>query len=169
MIPANLQITLGENRYPNNDTVEEHMSVVKEDSTITITYECKLDNGHVFKKINEDEPLTLKLGNQELPPTLEKELVGLKEDESKTVRLSPEEGYGARQKILVQDLGRETFGDKITPKPGMILSLKVEKDGEMHQVPATVMEVTEKKVVVDYNHPLAGHHLTYTVTVLKIK
>ena len=50
----------------------------------------------------------------------------------------------------------------------MILSLKLEKDGKDHHVPATVMEVDSENVVVDYNHPLAGHHLTYEITILNI-
>ena len=144
------------------------MSAVQENSTITITYIGKLDGGEVFKTVSEDNPLTLKLGNQELPPTLEKALVGLQKGQSKTVRVSPEEGYGARQKLLVQTLKRESLPNSIQPKPGMILSLKVEKENETVQVPATVMEVSKDSVVVDYNHPLAGHHLTYHVTVINI-
>jgi len=144
------------------------MSTIKENSTITIAFIGKLDNGEVFKEVEKDAPLTVKLGNQELPPTLENELIGLCEGQSKTVRLSPEEGYGARQKLLVQNLSKKTLGDKIVPRPGMILSLKVEKDGEIHQVPATVIEVKDEEIVIDYNHPLAGHHLTYQVIILSI-
>ncbi len=144
------------------------MPVVQENSTITITYIGKLDNGEVFKTVNEDNPLTLKLGNQELPPTLEKALVGLQKGQSKTVRVPPEEGYGARQKLLVQNLKRKSLPESIQPKPGMILSLKVEKENETVQVPATVMEVSADSIVVDYNHPLAGHHLVYQVTVVSI-
>jgi FKBP-type peptidyl-prolyl cis-trans isomerase SlpA len=144
------------------------MPVVQENSTITITYIGKLDNGEVFKTVNEDNPLTLKLGNQELPPTLEKALIGLQKGQSKTVRVPPEEGYGARQKLLVQNLKRKSLPESIQPKPGMILSLKVEKENETVQVPATVMEVSADSIVVDYNHPLAGHHLVYQVTVVSI-
>lgn len=85
------------------------------------------------------------------------------------MRVPPEEGYGARQKMLVQEIDRNSFSSKVEPRPGMILSLKVKKDGNEHQVPATVMEVSEEKVIVDYNHPLAGHHLTYEVKILSIE
>ncbi len=144
------------------------MTKITEISTITISYIGKLDNGDVFKKTEKDNPLTIKIGNQDLPPTLEQALVGLSEGESKTIRLTPEEGYGARQKILLQDLSRKSFGDKVHPKPGMIISLKVEKEGAEHSVPATIMEVNDDIVTVDYNHPLAGHHLTYEVHILKV-
>ncbi len=58
--------------------------------------------------------------------------------------------------------------DSLNPKPGMILSLKVEKDGTEQKAPATVMEVNGSEVTVDYNHPLAGHHLNYKLTLLDI-
>ncbi|MEE4241359.1 MAG: peptidylprolyl isomerase [Desulfopila sp.] len=145
------------------------MSAVRENSTITITYIGKLDNGEVFKTIDTDSPLTITLGKQELPPTLEKALIGMKEGETVKVRVTPEEGYGARQKLLVQNLDRKSLPGSIEPLPGMILSLKVKKEGEVLQVPATVMEVSENSVIVDYNHPLAGHHLTYHVTIVGVK
>ncbi len=145
------------------------MATIKEDSTVTLIYIGKLDNGEVFKTITEESPMTLKMGNHELPPTLENAIIGLGVGESKTVRVTPEEGYGARQKLLVQQISRKSLGDKITPRPGMILSLKVSKNGEEHQVPATVMKVDNDIIEIDYNHPLAGHHLTYDVTILDVQ
>lgn len=145
------------------------MTTITENSKVTISYEGKLDNGDLFKNVTEDSPHTFTLGNNEIPPTLENALLGLSVGDTKTVRLSPEEGYGARQKILLHTISKDKFGDKITPKPGMILSLSVDRDGEPHQVPATVMEVSNENVVVDYNHPLAGHHLNYHVKILQIE
>ncbi len=144
------------------------MATIKANSSVTITYEGKLDNGDHFKTITEKNPLIIKIGNSDIPPTLETSLIGMSEGQSKTVRVSPEEGYGPRQKILVHTVNIKHFGGKISPKPGMILSLKVEKDGKEHEVPATVIEVNNDSVVVDYNHPLAGHHLTYHVKILNV-
>jgi FKBP-type peptidyl-prolyl cis-trans isomerase 2 len=50
----------------------------------------------------------------------------------------------------------------------MVLSQKVEKDGVEERVPVTIIEIREDVVVLDYNHPLAGHHLTYELTVVDI-
>ncbi len=145
------------------------MSKINENSSVTMTYEGKLDNGDIFKTITKENPLKIKIGDSEIPPTLEQALMDMSAGETKTVRLSPEEGYGARQKILLQTLNKEFFGEKITPKLGMILSLKVNKEGEEHQVPATITEISNDSVVVDYNHPLAGHHLTYHISILKVE
>jgi len=40
----------------------------------------------------------------------------------------------------------------------------LEKDGANHQIPATVLAAGKEWVTVDYNHPLAGRIITYTVT-----
>ncbi len=145
------------------------MSTITDNSTITISYIGKLDNGEIFKTVDKDNPLVVTLGNHDLPPTLENALKGLSEGDTKKVRLTPDEGYGGRQKMLLQEISLKSFGDKITPKPGMILSLKIKKEGQAHQVPATVIEIKNDIVTVDYNHPLAGHHLTYEVDILKVE
>ena len=107
--------------------MENHMSTVTNNSTITITYKGKLDNGEVFKSVDENSPFTLRLGNQELPPTVENALIGHSVGDTIKVRVSPEEGYGGRQKLLVQKINKKSLGDTIVPKPGMILSLTVSK------------------------------------------
>lgn len=145
------------------------MASIGKNSKVTFSYIGKLDNGDVFKNVTEKKPLIIKIGESEIPPTLEQSLLGMSEGESKTVRLSPDEGYGPRQKILLHSVSKKSFGDKIVPKSGMVISLSVEKDGKKHQVPATVIQVLKDSVEVDYNHPLAGHNLTYQVTILKVQ
>ncbi len=145
------------------------MSQVENGDSVTLIFEGKLDTGENFESKNKDAPLTVVIGNSDIPPTLEQALLGMTVGKQNSIRVPPEEGYGPRQKNLIQELKKNTFGVNITPKPGMILSLKIEKDGQPHQVPVTVMEVKDDLVTVDYNHPLAGHHLTYEFTVLEIK
>ena len=72
-------------------------------------------------------------------------------------------------KELLHTLNRQSLSDKIKPEPGMILSQTMTKDGEEHTIPATILEVNDDTVLVDYNHPLAGHHLTYDLTVIAIE
>ena len=63
----------------------------------------------------------------------------------------------------MHEVPRSAFADRIDPKPGMVLSLTVERDGVPQQVPATVLAADSETVTVDYNHPLAGKTITYTV------
>jgi FKBP-type peptidyl-prolyl cis-trans isomerase SlpA len=143
------------------------MDHIEDNDTVSITYTGKLDNGEVFTTI--EEPLVITLGNNDAPPTLEQALLGLVVGDKKRVRLPPEEGFGPRRKELLHTVERTSLGTKITPSPGMIISLNIEKNGIEHKVPATIIEVDNDSVVVDYNHPLAGHHLTYDLTVTAIQ
>lgn len=144
------------------------MKVVKEKDTVAIAYTGKLDNGQVFADVTEHKPFIFTLGNNQAPATLEQAVIGMAIGDKKTIRLGPEEGFGVRRKELLHTLERKSINRKIPPQPGMILSLSIEKEGKSHQIPATIVEVTDDHIVVDYNHPLAGHHLTYDLTVTDI-
>ena len=74
-----------------------------------------------------------------------------------------------KQKELVQTIDSQHMVDSLQPKPGMVLSLKVDREGVEQKVPATVISVEGSEVTVDYNHPLAGHHLTYELTLIDLQ
>ena len=145
------------------------MSSVEENDKLTIAFTGKLDNGTIFMEVDTDNPMQVILGNSELPPTIEIGVIGMKQGETRKIRVDPDEGYGPRLKDLVHEVPLKNFEGRLDVKPGMLLSQKIEHEGEEKKVPATVIEVTDDKVVLDYNHPLAGHHLTYELTVLDIE
>jgi len=144
------------------------MNIVENRDTIRIAFTGKLDNGTVFAEITPDDPMSVVIGENQLPPIVEIAITGMSAGESKKIRVPPEEGYGPRMKNLLHEVPNGVFGDGIIPKPGMLLSQKVEKNGIEERVPATVVEVKEHSVIIDYNHPLAGHHLTYDLTIVDI-
>ncbi|THB72557.1 MAG: hypothetical protein D6B25_16495 [Desulfobulbaceae bacterium] len=144
------------------------MTTLKNGDKVHISFVGTLDNGDIFKEIKDDDNYVVTIDNNELPPTIETDIIGMEEGEEKKIRVPPDEGYGPRLKDLLHEVPVSSFGDKITPKPGMILSQKVEKDGAEHTVPATIMEVKDDIVVIDYNHPMAGHFLNYAIKIIKI-
>lgn len=145
------------------------MKQVEQNDRVAISYTGSLENGTIFQESSESDPLIITLGNHDIPPTLEQALLGMSAGEKKRVKVEPDEGYGPRRKDLVQTLNRNSLSDRMNPQIGMILSLKVEKDGQTNQVPATVVEVSDDTIVVDYNHPLAGHNLLYDITVISVE
>jgi FKBP-type peptidyl-prolyl cis-trans isomerase SlpA len=144
------------------------MSHPKNDDMVVLTFIGTLDNGEVFITSEQDKPSRAIIGNSDLPPTLEAALTEMQVGETRKVRIPPEEGYGQRLKELLQVIDNQNLVDTLHPKPGMIVSLKVEKDGIEQKVPATVIAIDGSKLTVDYNHPLAGHHLTYEITLVEI-
>lgn len=145
------------------------MTQPKENDTILLAFTGKLDNGEIFYVVEKDDPMRVKIGKSDLPPTVENALRKMNIGDTQKIRVPPEEGYGPRQKNLLQTIESQEMVDSIKPMPGMILSLNVTKDGEEQKVPATVIEVEGAKVTIDYNHPLAGHHLTYEIELIDIE
>jgi FKBP-type peptidyl-prolyl cis-trans isomerase SlpA len=144
------------------------MSHPNPNDLVIFSYTGLLDNGEMFLASEEGKPSQAILGKADLPPTLEAGILSMQVGETKKIRIPPEEGYGLRLKELLQTIDNQHLVDTLKPKPGMIVQLRVNKDGVDQQVPATVMAVEGSRITVDYNHPLAGHHLTYKLTLLEI-
>lgn len=145
------------------------MKRAKPGDLVSIDYKGVLKNGEVFESTEEIGPLEFTIGTGSVMPAFEMAVVGLSEGESSDIVLQPKDGYGERQKELLQTIDKAVFGDKAALKIGQILYLNTEKEGKTHKVPATVIELTDTTVTLDYNHPLAGHVLTYKVTVRHIE
>ena len=133
--------------------------------TVSVSYTASLPSGEVIENVPEDKPITLTIGAGRILKAVEASLMGVEVGQTRTVHIQPEDAYGPYYKSLVHEIARATFAGRIDPKPGMILSLAVEKDGVQQQVPATVLAAGKESVTIDYNHPLAGRPTTYEVKV----
>lgn len=139
------------------------MSPVQLLDTVSVSYTASLPSGEVIESAPESKPITLVIGSGRILKAVEASLMGMEPGSSKTVHILPEDAYGPYHEALVHEVARATFAGRIDPKPGMILSLAIEKDGVQQQVPATVLAINNDSVTIDYNHPLAGQTISYTV------
>jgi FKBP-type peptidyl-prolyl cis-trans isomerase 2 len=145
------------------------MKQVKEKDTVVVTYIGTLDNETVFETVKETKPKTIDLSDENTPLPFKLILPGMKVGETRVVKMTAEEGeFGIRRSDLLHQIPKTQFTNKIEPKVGLVLSMNVERDGVNHQVPATIVEVANELITIDYNHPLAGHPLNYEVTVVDI-
>ena len=136
--------------------------------TVTVNYTASLETGEVIEKEYENKPLTVSIGSGALCKAVEACLFGMEPGQSRVIRVEPEDAYGLHHKELVQQIPSAHFQGKPDPKPGMILSLNVDRDGERHKVPATITVVHKDNITVDYNHPLAGLPIVYEVRLVSI-
>lgn len=75
--------------------------------------------------------------------------------------IEPEKAFGARQPDLVRVLSEKEFAkNSVRPVPGMVITL----DNAL----ARVKSVTSGRVVVDFNHPLAGESVLYSLKVQEV-
>lgn len=134
---------------------------------VAVTYEGMLKNGEIFESSDDIGPLTFKVGSNNVMAGFEKGVLGMAENETKTIILTPEEAYGHKDSNLVHTIDRKNFKGKEI-KVGTVLGMTMSKDGQEHQIPATVIAVMNNKIKVDFNHPLAGQELTYQITLQTI-
>lgn len=132
---------------------------------VQIAYKGTLADGSVFDTSEGGEPLEFLYGVGMMIPGLETGLKGLKVGEKKSILVAAADAYGDRDETAIQEVPRDQFPDDMDLEVGMPLSAQTEQ-GMMY---ATVTEIREKVVVMDFNHPLAGKDLTFDIEVLKIR
>ena len=146
------------------------MQQAKLGDCITVDYEGYLENGEIFESTKDAGELEFTLGNANVLLGLEEGMIGATIGETREITVTPDKAFGPHQKELVQELDKSVFGAKSNDlQPGMIVHLTMQKEGTDQQIPATVVQMSDHKVTIDYNHPLAGQSLTYKITLNAIK
>jgi peptidylprolyl isomerase len=138
---------------------------IKKGDNVKIAYTGKLEDGNVFDSSEDKAPLSFEVGAGQVIPGFDKNVEGMKKDEEKTFTLSVEEAYGPVKEELVQEFPKDKLPDKPEPKEGMMLIMQAPTG---QQVPAKIVEVNDKTVKIDINHPLAGKALTFEIKVVGV-
>jgi FKBP-type peptidyl-prolyl cis-trans isomerase SlyD len=139
------------------------MTITNENCVVAIEYEVKEAGSTEIVDTNKGaDPLEFITGKGHIIPGLENALAGMKKGESADIRVEAVEAYGTVNPEAMQTLPRDQF-EGVDLKEGMTLYGQGE-DGQTVQV--TVTSFDDKEVKVDFNHPLAGKDLLFSVTVL---
>ena len=107
-------------------------------------------------------PLEFVSGKGQIIPGLETKLVDMNEKDEADVMVEPKDGYGEINPEAIQTLPKEQFAG-IELKEGMSLYGTGEQ-GETVQV--MVKSFDDENVTIDYNHPMAGRTLMFSVALL---
>ena len=137
------------------------MSEISKNKVVRVHYTgTHPESGEVFDSSEEKDPLAFLVGQKQMIPGFERELMGLKQGEKTEFTLAPEDAYGAHDSDKVQQIPVETFGG-IAPEGGMTLMSDLG--------PFVVTEINDQLVTVDFNHALAGKSLTFNVEVVEVR
>ena len=139
--------------------------MIADGKTVSIDYTLTLDTGEVIESNKEEEPLVYTLGSGKLMPGLEEVLEGMQEGEERTGILPPEKGYGLHNPEALIEIPRDHLPPEAW-KEGAQLQAAGPK-GE--QIDGTVSELKEHSAMIDFNHPLAGKNLGFTLKLLSIR
>jgi FKBP-type peptidyl-prolyl cis-trans isomerase 2 len=140
------------------------MKKVDVNSTVTVNYTGKLEDGNVFdSSLNPGrEPLSATLGQGSLIPGFEQGLIGMEVGEKKTINIPCVEAYGEFNEQLIAEVDKAQVPETIEVDQ-MLQTMTPQ--GPMNVV---VKEVGEDKVLLDANHPLVGKDLIFDLEVISI-
>jgi FKBP-type peptidyl-prolyl cis-trans isomerase SlpA len=133
---------------------------------VTLHYSLALGDGTVVDSSEGGEPLQLVVGAGDLDETLEMALVGLRPGESQTVTLMPGQAFGVPDPQARQWMVRDSFPADMTLETGAVIGFSGPDDEE---VAGTVIGLEDDRVLVDFNHPLAGREIRFSVEILSVE
>jgi len=140
---------------------------IAKDTVVSLSYELiDLSDNALLEKSND--PISYLHGGYDgIFPTVEESLHGKKIGDKVSVKMEPDDAFGEYDHDLVRVESRELFPKDI--EVGMQLEGGAEGDDDEDYMLFTVVEITDKEVTVDGNHPLAGKTLNFNATVTNVR
>jgi FKBP-type peptidyl-prolyl cis-trans isomerase SlyD len=137
---------------------------VENNKVVTVHYIGTFpESDEVFDSSKDKDPMSFLVGHKNMIEGFERELMGAETDETREFTLTPEDAYGNRNEEAIQEMPRDQFPEEL--EIGMMFQAQSE-NGPMQ---FTINEVLEDIVKIDFNHPMAGKILKFSVTVIEIR
>ena len=134
-------------------------------SLVLMHYSIALTNGTEIESSFDDEPMEVRMGQGDLTEGMELAIFGLKEGDTQTLTLTPEQGFGVRDEDNIHPMPLSDFPDEIKAETGMTYMFGTPEGDD---IPGTVLGIHDDVADVDFNHPLAGHELVFSVQILSV-
>ncbi len=138
---------------------------VAKDTVVSLDYTLRVD-GVVVDTSEKSKPIQFIQGHGHIISGLEDQLYGMQVGDQKQVAVSASDGYGEIDKSAFADVPRDEFPPDIPLKTGIGLQLR-DQDGNVME--GYISKVGEKSVRLDFNHPLAGKDLDFSVEVVDLR
>ncbi|MDY7032562.1 MAG: peptidylprolyl isomerase [Thermodesulfobacteriota bacterium] len=141
------------------------MKKAKIGDRVKVHYTAKLKDNTVFHTSKDKHPVEFEIGAGDIIPGLEKGVVGMKEGEKKTITIPPGDGFGLRREEFLIRIDKSEFADDVLLTIGQ--KIRVNPPNEK-VIDVTVTDISEKAVVLDMNHPLAGYTLVFDIEMIEV-
>ena len=131
---------------------------------VRVHYSGRLEDGSEFDSSADDGPMELTIGEGDALPAFEHALVGMTPGDTKTVHVPAAEAHGLHFQDMIRTVDRSAIPGSDDLTVGTRISATL-----MGGVRAylRIVDISDDKVTVDLNHPLAGKDLTYEITMVE--
>jgi len=134
-------------------------------SEVVMHYCITLEDGTIADQTSGDDSLSFNMGDGTLVEGLEHAIYGLRAGEHQSIIIGPEHAFGYSDESNIHEMSRTEFPAEMPLEAGTIIAFDT-PSGE--EVPGMIREVEGDVVRVDFNHPLAGHTITFDVNILSV-
>lgn len=138
---------------------------IRPGSKVRLHLEVRLADGtQVLSSFGEDamEPT---LGDGTLVPGMEDLLIGLRAGADERFLADGSTLYGPHDESKIHWLGRTDFPPDLDPARGQVIAFEAPGGQE---VAGLVLETDDRRVQVDFNHPLAGRSLQIHAQIISV-
>lgn len=138
---------------------------VADGQVIEMEYTLKVD-GETIDTSADHGPIEFIQGAGNIVSGLEQALYGMAVGDSKDVVVAAVDGYGEMDDEAYMDVPRDQFPEEILMEVGTQIELHDESGQPMV---ARIDQVGESSVKLDFNHPLAGKELYFSVKIAGLR
>jgi FKBP-type peptidyl-prolyl cis-trans isomerase SlyD len=137
---------------------------IQDNQVVSIEYEVR-DGDKVVDSNMGGAPLVFMYGKGQIIPGLEKGIKDMNIGDKADVLVKAEDAYGEYNAEATQEVPKDQFAG-IDLTEGMTLYGQGEDGGTVQVI---VKEIKDDSVVIDFNHPLAGKDLMFTVALNNVR
>ena len=145
---------------------------ISNNKVVSIIYKLHHNDaeGDLMQEVSTKDPYVFLFGAKQVLPEFEENLTGKKAEDEFSFGIKSENSYGDRDEEQMVDLPINIFmvEGKLAEavKVGHYVPMN-DQDGNAMQ--GLVLEIADKHIKVDFNHPMAGMNLFFTGQVLEVR
>jgi FKBP-type peptidyl-prolyl cis-trans isomerase 2 len=138
---------------------------VQSGDTIKIHYHGRLTDGTTFDSSEGRSPLEFTVGSGSVIKGFDDGVKGMSVGEKKTIEIPFAEAYGSEDPSMIVEFPVDRLPDDLKPEIGMQLNMN---NNSGQQFPVVITGITEKNIILNANHPLAGKDLIFDLELVEI-
>jgi FKBP-type peptidyl-prolyl cis-trans isomerase SlpA len=144
-------------------------AIIQAGSIVSLYFVLKLEDGQLIERTEDQQPLRLCIGSDDMDEGLESLLLGRKAGDKEEIVVGPGIAFGDHDESNIHSLPRKDFSDTlladIPEGEERIIEFNT-PSGET--TPGRVLSWDDENVRIDFNHPLAGLVLRFEFEVLGV-
>lgn len=142
-------------------------------TVVSMTYKLteKDANGPMIQEVNEDKPFVFLYGAGFLLPKFEENILNLEPGADYEFPLASDVAYGAKREDAYMDLDKKIFEieGKIDENILYVGNDIPMQNDQGQTLMGKVIEISDEKVKMDFNHPLAGADLFFKGHIIDVR